>query len=201
MLHRLTLLICSLLLFSSANAAASDQNKTATHHVEVIITVAGVQETVASINETSQQIAALTQRLSDKGDFSPEDYEVITALTQALNHNADAVNNIADALPKQFENAQGGINDILDNAKVNVQEVVSASKDELIDPTLSRIENRVLLLVLLIAAVLFGLLWYGLWQVRSVISTGSETIENVMKTVQSLEKVLEKATKPDNQNS
>ena len=197
MLHRLTLLIYSLLLLASANAAASDQNRTATHRVEVIITVAGVQDTVASINETSRQIAALTQRLSDKGDFSPEDHEVIAALTQALNHNADAVNNIAGALPKQFENAQGGINDLLENARVNVQEVVTASKDGLIDPTLSRIENRVLLLVLLVAAVLFGLLWYGLWQVRSVVSAGSETVENVMNTVQSLEKVLDKVAKSE----
>ncbi|MCJ7764584.1 MAG: hypothetical protein MUP09_01415, partial [Thiovulaceae bacterium] len=77
-------------------------------------------------------------------------------------------------------------------AKVNVQEVVSSSKSDLIDPTLSRIENRLLILVLVIAAVLFGLLWYGLWKVRAIVSTGSETVGSIMNTVKSLEKVLEK---------
>ncbi|MCJ7765432.1 MAG: hypothetical protein MUP09_05775 [Thiovulaceae bacterium] len=191
MRYCLILLLSSLILFTSADAA-SDLNRTATSRIEVIITVTGVQETVASIQKSTEQIAALTERLSDKKDFTSQDHKLILALTDALNNNARAINNIADALPKQFEEVEGGINTILDRAKVNVQEVVSSSKSDLIDPTLSRIENRLLILVLVIAAVLFGLLWYGLWKVRAIVSTGSETVGNIMNTVKSLEKVLEK---------
>ena len=196
-MQRLTLLICSLILFASANVAASDQNSTTTSRIEVIITVAGVQETVASIEKSSKQIAALTQQLSNKEDFTSKDHELITALTDALNNNANAINNIAIALPKQFEKVQGGINNILDNARVSVEQVVSTSKSDLIDPTLSRIENRLLILVLVIAAVLFGLLWYGLWKVRAIVATGSDTVGNIMNTVKSLEKVLEKVNKTE----
>ncbi len=196
-MQRLTLLICSLILFASANVAASDQNSTTTSRIEVIITVAGVQETVASIEKSSKQIAALTQQLSNKEDFTSKDHELITALTDALNNNANAINNIAIALPKQFEKVQGGINNILDNARVSVEQVVSTSKSDLIDPTLSRIENRLLILVLVIAAVLFGLLWYGLWKVRAIVATGSDTVGNIMNTVKSLEKVLEKVNKAE----
>ena len=191
-MKRLALLIGSLILFASVNAAASDQNSTATSRIEVVITVAGVRETVASIQKSTEEIAALTDRLSEKKDFTRQDQKLISALTEALNNNAKAINKIADALPKQFEEAQGGINTILDKAKVNVQEVVSASKSDLIDPTLSRIEMRILILVLVIAAVLFGLLWYGLWKVRTIVSTGSETVGNIMNTVKSLEMVLAK---------
>ncbi len=196
-MHHFTLFILSLILFTSMNAAASDQNDTITNRIEVIITIAGVQETVASIEKSSQQIAALTQQLSNKEDFTSKDHELIAALTEALNNNAKAINNIADALPKQFENAQGGINNILESAVVGVKEVVSTSKSDLIDPTLSRIENRLLLLVLVIAAVLFGLLWYGLWKLRVIVSTGSETIGNIASTVTSLEKVLEKVNRSE----
>ncbi len=191
------LLLSSLMLFVSFNAEASDQNSTATSRIEVVITVAGVRETVASIQKSTEQIAALTERLSDKKDFTSQDQELISALTKALNNNADAINKIADALPKQFEEAQDGINMLLDKAKVNVREVVSSSKSDLIDPTLSRIETRILILVLVIAAVLFGLLWYGLWKVRAIVSTGSETVGNIMNTVRSLEKVLEKVNVPE----
>ena len=197
MLHRFALLFFSLMLFASADALASDQNSTATSRIEVVITVAGVQETVASIEKSSERIAALTDRLSNKEEFTARDHELITALTEALNNNAKAINKIADALPKQFEEAQGGINTLMDHAKQNVEEVLSSSKNELIDPTLSRIETRILILVLVIAAVLFGLLWYGLWKVRAIVSTGSETVGNIMNTVRSLEKVLEKVNVPE----
>lgn len=195
--YRFTLLFFSLILLALADALASDHNSTATSRIEVVITVAGVQETVASIEKSSEQIAALTERLSDKEDFTDQDHALITALTKALNNNADAINKVADALPKQFEEAQGGINALLDHAKVNVEEVLSSSKNDLIDPTLSRIESRILILVLVIAAVLFGLLWYGLWKVRAIVSTGSETVGNIMNTVRSLEKVLEKVNVPE----
>lgn len=191
-MRRLIVLIGSLLLSLSAHAAVTDNNSTSTSRIEIIVTVAGVEETVASIEKSTAQIAALTKQLSDKEDFTTEDHELITALTKALNNNADAINNIAEALPKQFENAQGGINTIIDNARLNVQDVISSSKTDLIDPTLSRIETRLLILVLVIAAILFGLLWYGLWKVRSIVSTGSETVGNVMSTMKSLEKVLDK---------
>ena len=196
-MHHFTLLILSLILLASTNAIASDQNSTTTSRIEVIITVAGVEETVASIEKSSQQIAALTKQLSNKEDFTSKDHELIMALSDALNNNANAINNIADALPKQFENAQDGINNILASAVIGVQDVVSTSKNDLIDPTLSRIENRILILVLVIAAVLFGLLWYGLWKLRAIVSTGSETIANITSTVKSLEKVLEKVNRPE----
>jgi len=197
MSYRFTLLLLSLMLFAPANAATSDQNSTTTSRIEIVITVAGVQETVASIAKSSEQIAALTERLSSKEEFTTQDHELITALTKALNSNADAINKIADALPKQFEEAQDGINMLLDHAKVNAEEVLSSSKSDLIDPTLSRIEKRILILVLVIAAVLFGLLWYGLWKVRAIVSTGSETVGNIMNTVRSLEKVLERVNAPE----
>lgn len=197
MLHGFKLLLFSLVVLTSISVAASDQNSTATNRIEVIITVAGVQETVASIEKSSQQIAVLTEQLSNKEDFTSKDHELIAALTEALNNNAKAINNIADALPKQFENAQGGINNILESAVVGVKEVVRTSKSDLIDPTLSRIENRLLLLVLVVSAVLFGLLWYGLWRLRVIVSTGSETIGNIASTVKSLEKVLEKVNRAE----
>jgi ATP/ADP translocase len=80
---------------------------------------------------------------------------------------------------------------------VNVEHVVRSSKTDLIDPTLSRIENRLLIFVLIITAILFGLLGYVFWRVRGIVSTGSETVENIMNTVKSLEKVLEKVNKAE----
>ncbi len=192
MQHRHTLPTIFLILFLSISAFASDRNTTAPNRIEVIITVAGVQETVASIEKSSRQIAALTERLSEKKDFTNEDHELIAALTKALNSNAKAINNIADALPRQFENMQGGINSVLESAVVGAKQVVTASKNDLIDPTLSRIENRLLILVLVIAAVVFALLWYGLWKVQAIVSTGSETMRNISDTVMSLEKVMDK---------
>ena len=139
----------------------------------------------------------LTKQLSTKGEFTSRDQELIVGLTKALNNNAEAINNIANALPKQFENVEGGVNNILDNARVNVEHVVRSSKTDLIDPTLSRIENRLLIFVLIITAILFGLLGYVFWKVRGIVSTGSETVENIMNTVKSLEKVLEKVNKAE----
>ncbi len=189
------LLFLALLFWGGMQLFASDANATKTSRIEIVITLAGVQETVASIEKSTQQIAALTQQLSDKNDFSADDAAVIRSLTNALNNNAEAVNNIAQALPEQMEKAQGGLNAILDTAMINTQKVVSSSKSDLIDPTLSRIENRLLILVLIIAAVLFGLLWFGLWKLRAIVSTGSETIANITQTVKSLETVLEKVNK------
>lgn len=195
-MHGLTLLIGSLLLTTSLDAATSDLNST-TSRIEVIVTIAGVQETVASIQKSSDQIVQLTKQLSTKGEFTSKDQELIAGLTKALNNNADAINNIAKALPKQFETVEGGVNNILDTAMINVKEVVSSSKSDLIDPTLSRIENRLLIFVLIITAILFGLLGYIFWKVRSIVSTGSETVGNIMDTVKSLEKVLEKVNKTE----
>lgn len=196
-MQRLTLLVCSLILFTSVNVAASDLNSTTTSRIEVIVTIAGVQETVASIQKSSNQIVELTKQLSTKGEFTSRDQELIVGLTKALNNNAEAINNIANALPKQFENVEGGVNNILDNARVNIEHVVRSSKTDLIDPTLSRIENRLLIFVLIITAILFGLLGYVFWKVRGIVSTGSETVENIMNTVKSLEKVLEKVNKAE----
>ncbi len=196
-MQSLTLLVCSFILFTSINAAASDLNSTTTSRIEVIVTIAGVEETVASIQESSNQIVQLTRQLSNKGEFTTKDQELIVGLTKALNNNAEAINNIANALPKQFENVEGGVNNILNTAMINVKEVVSSSKADLIDPTLSRIENRLLMFVLIIAAILFGLLGYVFWKVRVIVSTGSETVGNIMDTVKSLEKVLEKVNKTE----
>ena len=193
----LTLLICSVILFTSAKVSASDLNSTTTSRIEVIVTIAGVEETVASIQESSNQIVQLTKQLSSKGEFTSKDQELIVGLTKALNKNAEAINNIAKALPKQFENVEGGVNHILDTAMINVKEVVSSSKTDLIDPTLSRIENRLLIFVLIITALLFALLGYVFWKVRGIVSTGSETVGNIMDTVKSLEKVLEKVNKTE----
>ena len=193
----LTLFIGSLLLATSLQAITSDINNTKTSRIEVVVTIAGVEETVASIQESSEQIVQLTKQLSTKEEFTSRDQELIVGLTKALNNNAEAINNIANALPKQFENVEGGVNNILDTAMINVKEVVSSSKNDLIDPTLSRIENRLLIFVLIVAAILFGLLGYVFWRVRVIVSTGSETVGNIMDTVKSLEKVLEKVNKTE----
>lgn len=195
------LLFLALLFWGGMQLFASDANATKTSRIEIVITLAGVQETVASIEKSTQQIAALTQQLSNKNDFSADDAEVIRSLTNALNNNAEAVNNIARALPEQMEKAQGGLNAILDTAMINTQKVVSRSKSDLIDPTLSRIENRLLILVLIIAAVLFGLLWFGLWKLRAIVSTGSETIANIAGMVQSLERVVEKVQQSEGETA
>jgi len=93
-------------------AASSETNTT--DRIEIIITVSGMQESISAINESSQQLITLTQRLSAKEGFNREDQEVIAQLATALNNNADAINNIAKALPQQFESAQGRINILLD---------------------------------------------------------------------------------------
>ena len=195
LMPRLTHLALFLLFFTSLESSASDVNSTTTSRIEVVVTIAGVQETVASIQESSQQIVQLTKQLSNKGEFTSRDQELIVGLTQALNNNAEAINKIAIALPQQFKNAEGGVNNILDTAMINVKEVVSSSKRDLVDPTLSRIENRLLIFVLIISAILFGLLGYVFWKVRGIVSTGSETVGNIMNTVKSLEKVLEKVNR------
>ncbi len=188
-------LLLTFLLFGWTEGFAADDNSTKTSRIEIVITVAGVKETVASIQESSRQIAALSRQLSDKEEFTDKDHELIAGLTQALNNNANAINNIATALPQQFDEAQSGITTLLNTAMVNAKEVVDSSKNDLIDPTLSRIENRLLVLVIVIAAVLFGLLWFGLWKLNAIVSTGSQTIGNIARTVTSLENVLEKINK------
>lgn len=200
MLCRLIVMLVSLAFFGVINAVASDNNSTV-GRIEVVITIAGVQETVASIEKSSRQIATLTEHLSDKEAFTEKDHELISALTKALNNNAEAINRVAEVMPQEFEKAKAGVNSILDVAKVNVQEVVKSSKDELIDPTLSRIETRLIFLVLVIAAVVFGLLWFGLWKLRAIVSVGSESIANIAGTVQSLEKVVEKVQQSESSAS
>jgi len=198
MSHRLAFLYIYLLLFTSLAAAASDQNSTRVNRVEVVITVAGMQESVRAIEQSSQHLAALTQQLSNKQDFTPKDQQLIVALTEALNRNAAAVNHIADALPKQFKEVEAGINTIVDNAAVNVQQVLSRSKSDLVDPTLSRIESRILMLVLLVSVLLFGLLWYGFWKIRTIVSTGSKSIGNIADALKSLERVVDRVSAAEN---
>jgi len=190
MSQRLAFLYISLLLFTSLAAAASDQNATRVNRIEVVITVAGMQESVRAIEKSSQHLAALTQQLSNKQDFTPKDQQLIVALTEALNRNAAAVNHIADALPKQFKEAEAGINTIVDNVAVNVQQVLSRSKSDLVDPTLSRIESRILMLVLLVS-VLF-------WKIRTIVSTGSKSIGNIADALKSLERVVDRVSAAEN---
>lgn len=179
------------------NVLASDKNLTTINKVEIVITVAGIQETIDSIEKSSQQIVSLTQKISNKEDFTKEDHKLITNLTKALNNNADAINNIAIAMPKQFKKVEGGIDNIINTTAISIKNVVKSSKDNLVDPTLNRIENRVLILILIVSAVLFGLLWYGLWKIGKIASVGSETITNIMSTIKSLESVLEKINKSE----
>jgi len=179
------------------SVSASDKNLTTVNKVEIVITVAGIQETVDSIEKSSQQIVSLTQKISNKEDFTKEDHKLITNLTKALNNNADAINNIAIAMPKQFKKVEGGIDNIINTTAISIKNVVKSSKDNLVDPTLNRIENRVLILILIVSVVLFGLLWYGLWKIGKIASVGSETITNIMSTVKSLESVLEKINKSE----
>jgi len=194
MSHRLALIYSCLLLFTSLATADTEQNSTRVNRIEVVITVAGMQESVRAIEKSSQHLAALTQQLSNKEEFTPKDQQLITALTEALNRNADAINNIADTLPKQFKEAEAGINTIVDNAAENVQETLSRSKSDLVDPTLSRIESRIFLLVLLVSVLLFALLWYGFWKIRMIVSTGSKSIGNIADALKSLERVMEKVS-------
>ena len=188
-LHYLLLLLSLLVTIS---AAPLENNTTSVHRIDVTLTVAGMQESAASIEQTARQIALLTERLSDKKSFTPEDHRLITALTEALNRNAAAVNNVANALPTQLKAVQESTTGILDHAAGNVQQVVAASRSELIDPTLDRIETQMLLFILLLGAVLIGVIWFGLWQIRRIIATASETIGNITKTMHSVEKIVEK---------
>ena len=181
-----------LFLFNPFALSANDTNVTQTSRIEVVVTVAGMQESVDAITKSSNQLIVLTKQLSNKKEFSSEDQKVITALAQALNNNAEAINNIATALPQQFEKVQGSAVNIVDTTKLAVQEVIKSSKSDFVDPTLSRIENRLLVFVLIVAALIFALLGFVFWKVRVIAATGSETVQNVMTTIKSLEKVLEK---------
>lgn len=199
MSQRLALLYICLLLITSLAAADTEQNGTRVNRIEVVITVAGMQESVQAIEKSSQHLAALTKQLSNKEEFTPKDQQLIVALTEALNRNAAAVNNIAEALPKQFKEAEAGINTIVDNAALNVQQTLSRSKSDLVDPTLSRIESRIFMLVLLVSALLFALLWYGFWKMRTIVSTGSESIGNIADALKSLERVMDKVSPTENE--
>jgi len=190
--------ILLLVLFAVVEMIASELDSTNVNRIEVVVTIAGMQKTVNSIENTSQQIVALTKQLSNKKDFTNKDHEVIASLSEALNNNAHAINNIALALPQQFEKAEGGINNIIDTTVAGAQDVINTSKNDLIYPVLERIENRVLIFILIVSIVLFGLLWYGLWKINTIASTGSKTVENIMNTVKSLEVVLEKTSRQDN---
>jgi len=185
------------MLISTVDIFASDKNATTVNKVEIIVRVAGIQETVDSIEKSSQQIVALTQKISNKEDFTKKDHKLIANLTKALNNNANAINNIALAIPKQFEKVEDGIDNIIDTTAISVKDVIKNSKDNLVNPILERIENRVLILILIVSAVLFGLLWYGLWKIGNIASVGSETITNIMSTVKSLESVLEKMNRSE----
>ena len=186
------LLSIAFLVVHAFNLSAADANVTQPSRIEVVITVAGMQESVDAITKSSNQLIILTKQLSNKKEFSSEDQKVITALAQALNNNAEAINNIATALPQQFEKVQGSAVNIVDTTKLAVQEVIKSSKSDFVDPTISSIENRVLLFVLIVAALIFALLGFVFWKVRMIAATGSETVQNVMTTIKSLERVLEK---------
>ncbi|MDX1296236.1 MAG: hypothetical protein R3302_08210 [Sulfurimonadaceae bacterium] len=188
-------LLISLMLLASVSIA--ETNTTQTHRIEVTVTVAGMQETANSIQQTSQQVAALTERLSEKKEFTEEDHKLISELTNALNNHAVAVNNIANALPKQLEEIQGSAISILDHATGNVQQVVTTSKTDLVDPTLDRIQTQVLVFIILLGAILIGVIWFGLWQIRSIVATGSETISNITQTMKSVEKVVDKVNRAE----
>jgi len=179
-------------IINSFTLSANDANVTQPSRIEIVITVAGMQESVDAITKSSKQLIVLTKQLSNKKEFSNEDQKVITALAQALNNNAEAINNIAAALPQQFDKVQGSTANIVDTAKLAVQEVIKSSKSDFVDPTLSSIENRLLVFVFIVAALIFGLLGFVFWKVRVITETGSETVQNVMTTIKSLEKVLEK---------
>ncbi len=188
-------LVISLMLLASV--ATAETNTTQTHRIEVVVTVAGMQETADSIQQTSQQVAALTRRLSEKKEFTSEEHQLIAELTNALNNHAVAVNNIANALPKQLEEIQGSAISILDHATGNVQQVVTTSKTGLVDPTLDRIQTQVLVFIVLLGVVLIGVIWFGLWQIRSIVATGSETISNITQTMKSVEKVVERVNRSE----
>ena len=176
----------------SLTLSANDVNVTQPSRIEIVITVAGMQESVDAITKSSKQLIVLTKQLSNKKEFSSEDQKVITALAQALNNNAEAINNIASALPQQFDKVQGSAVNIVDSAKIAVQEVIKSSKSNFVDPTLSSIENRLLAFVFIVSVLILGLLGFVFWKVRVIAATGSETVQNVMTTIKSLEKVLEK---------
>ncbi len=180
------------LVVNSFPLSATDANVTQPSRIEIIITVAGMQESVDAITKSSKQLIVLTKQLSNKKEFSSEDQKVITALAQALNNNAEAINNIATALPQQFDKVQGSAVNIVDTTKLAVEEVIKSSKSSFVDPTLSRIENRLLVFVLIVAVLILALLGFVFWKVRVIAATGSETVQNVMTTIKSLEKVLEK---------
>lgn len=182
----------SLLLSNMLYALSVEHNQTQESRVEIIITVAGMQESVDAITKSSQQLITLTRQLSNKKEFSSEDQKVITALAQALNNNADAINNIAQTLPNQFDQLEGGAINLLQNTQQSVEAVIKSSKNDLIDPTLSRIENRLLIFVVIVSVLIFALLGFIFWRVQVIAATGSETVGNIMSTIKSLEKVLEK---------
>lgn len=192
-LHHLFLLLT--LLYTAPLSA--ETNTTTTHRIDVIVTVAGMQETAASVEQTARQIATLTERLSDKKEFTPEDHALIASLTEALNRNADAVNAVASALPKQLEQIQGSATGILDHAALNAQTLIQSSRTELVDPSLDRLRNQLLLFIVLLGGVLVGVIWFALRQIRGIVAAGSETIGNITKTMQAVEKVVEKVNRSE----
>lgn len=192
---RIVILLTSLVFIASATSV--DANTTKTHRIEVTVTVAGMQETADSIRQTSQEIATLTEKLSNKEDFTEQDREHITALAAALTKNAEAVNRIADALPNQLQEIQGSAVNLIDQAATDAQKVVTTSKTELIDPMLDRIQTQVLIFIALLGLVLVGVIWFALWQVRSIVATGSETISNITQTMKSVEKVVERVNRAE----
>ena len=188
------ILILCLLVFVSLFA---ENNATSLHRVEVIVTVAGMQESAEAVRTTAREIAVLTRKLSERSDFSAEDREHIDALSRALERNAAAVEKIADVLPAELSRLQNGAGDLLDRAEQNAHRVVVASKQQLVDPTLERIRTQFLLFIALLALLLFGLVWYTMRQLRRVVETGSETVENIRKTMASVEKVVDRVNRSD----
>jgi len=187
---------CFLMLLGLPLVAA-DSNTTLTHRVEVVVTVAGMQESAEAIEQTAREIAALSERLSTKRDFTESDRHVIAELSRALSRNAEAVNAVAHALPSELDRVQNGASALLDQATESAARIAAASKREIVDPTLDRIRNQVLLFLLLTGGILAGVVWYALRQIRSIAATGSQTVGNIQKTMASLEKVVEKVNRAD----
>jgi len=54
------------------------------------------------------------------------------------------------------------------------------------------------MLVLLVSVLLFALLWYGFWKIRTIVSTGSKSIGNIADALKSLERVVDRVSAAEN---
>lgn len=194
---RTLLTLCALILCTTLTYA--ETNTTQPHRIELVLTVSGMKESTEAIRQSAEAIATLTRHLSDKKEFSTEDHRLVTALTTALNRNAEAIEQVTETLPQQMHALQNGTSELLAQAAGSAREVVTASKTELIDPTLERIQTQLLLFVAAFGIILIGVVWFALWQIRGIVSTASETIGNIAQTVRSVENVVDKVNRSEEQ--